>query len=296
MSSRNYSDTIPQTTLLGSTGSSGGVSSSDTQMVLGATLAPYITNFPFALRIEPGSSNEELVLVNSGAGTVASPYNVTRGWGNGIGACTRPAAAHAQGSVVTHGIGAGDFQASRDHQDSSSGVHGLPSGVRVSGTTVGKTSTTTINAVTTETVLHTYSIGAGEPAVGSVYKVVVWGTVDNSATGSTITFRLRYGGVGGTTICTFAITTPASSQTNKAFRVEGELTVKTVSATGTVRGVLQVLSMTPTAAILGGVDAPSGDITVDTTAATTLVITAQWGANTAGNTLRADSGYAGKNF
>lgn len=284
---RNYSDTVPQTTLQGNQTGSGGVTSGDTQFVLGVSLASYVAT-PFVLRIDPGSANEELVLVTSGAGTVGSPYVVTRGWGNGTGSATRPAVAHAQGVTVTHGVGAGDFGAV--------GVHGLPAAVAVSGGTPGKTSTTTISASVTETVLHTYTIAASEAAVGSVYQIVAIGTTDNSATGTTITFRLRLGGLTGTVIDTYAISTPASSQTNKAFRVEGELIVITTGSSGSVRGALQVASTAPSATF-PGIDAPAAVIgSINTTVSNDLVITATWGANTAGNVLRADSGYACKNY
>lgn len=286
--SRNYSDTVPQTTLQGNQTGTGGVTSGDTQFVTGVSLSSYVSP-PFVLRVEPGTANEELVLVTSGAGTVGSPYQVTRGWGNGTSSATRTAVAHAQGAAVTHGVGAADFGAS--------GVHGLPTSVAVSGGTVAKTSTTTISASVTETVLHTYTISAGEQAVGSVYQIVAFGTTDNSATSTTVTFRLRYGGLTGTIVCSYAITLPASSQTNKSFRAEGELTVITVNAsTGSLRGSLQIASEGPSATF-PGINCPSAVIgSVDTTAQKDLVITAQWGANTAGNILRADSGYACKNY
>lgn len=281
---RNYSDTVPQTTLQGNQTGSGGVTSGDTQFVLGTSLASYVAT-PFVLRIEPGTANEELVLVTSGAGTIGSPYVVTRGWGPG-GIATRPAAAHAQGVAATHGVGGEDF--------GPDGVHGLPVGVSVSGAAPAKASTTTISASTTETVLHTHTALANEPDAQSVYKLVVFGTTDNSATGTTITFRLRIGGVAGTTVCTYAITTPASSQTNKSFRVEAELTFITVGAAGTVRGCLQVMSEAPTATF-PGINCPTAVVSsINTTAQKDIVITAQWGANSAGNILRADSGYAEK--
>lgn len=105
---RNYSDTVPQTTLQGAASGSGGVTSGDTSFVLGVSLAPYITA-PFVLRVEPGTVNEELVLVTAGAGTIGSPYTVTRGFGNGTAASTKTAVSHAQGVPVTHGVGAEDL-------------------------------------------------------------------------------------------------------------------------------------------------------------------------------------------
>lgn len=82
----------------------------------------YPASFPWVLRLEPGTSNEELVLVNSGSGTSGSPWAVTRAQDG------TTAKAHGAGTQIAHGMSAGDLTQAAAHYDSGSGsgVHGLP--------------------------------------------------------------------------------------------------------------------------------------------------------------------------
>lgn len=101
---RYYSNTAVATTLE----NSGGITPTSTQLILGNTTG-YPTQFPFTLRLEPDTPNEELVTVNSGAGSAGSPYVVSRG-SDGT-----TAKSHAQFSPVTHGFSARDFREAQDH-------------------------------------------------------------------------------------------------------------------------------------------------------------------------------------
>ena len=58
----------------------GGNLSTSATSIRAGTGAPvgYPTQYPWILRLEPGTSNEELVSVSSGAGTVASPWIIVR--------------------------------------------------------------------------------------------------------------------------------------------------------------------------------------------------------------------------
>jgi hypothetical protein len=82
----------------------------------------YPTSFPFILDLEPGTSNFELVQVNSGAGTSATPWVVTRG-ADGTTART-----HNAGTALSHTWSAGDLTQAASHYalGSGSGAHGLP--------------------------------------------------------------------------------------------------------------------------------------------------------------------------
>jgi hypothetical protein len=82
----------------------------------------YPGSFPWILRLEPGTSNEELVQVSSGSGTSGSPWHVTRA-ADGTTAKT-----HAAGVAIQHGMSAGDLTEAAAHYNagSGSGVHGLP--------------------------------------------------------------------------------------------------------------------------------------------------------------------------
>lgn len=101
----------------------GNLSSSATQCYAGSG-APqgYPVNTPWILRLEPGTSNEELVLVTAGAGTAASPWTITRAEDG------TTAKGHNAGVQIQHGLSAGDLSQAATHygQGSGSGVHGLP--------------------------------------------------------------------------------------------------------------------------------------------------------------------------
>ncbi len=105
----------------------------------------YPASFPWLLELEPGSSNFELVLVNSGLGTVASPWIITRGQ-DGSSAKT-----HNSGSALAHGFSAGDFNYAAQHYNSGSGsgVHGLPATAWLAGSFATLVETTPTAAVTT---------------------------------------------------------------------------------------------------------------------------------------------------
>lgn len=101
---RYYSNTATATTLE----NSGGITPTSTQLILGTTTG-YPTQFPFTLRLDPDTPVEEIVTVNSGAGTGGSPYVVSRG---SDGTTAR---SHAQFSVVTHGFSARDLREPQEH-------------------------------------------------------------------------------------------------------------------------------------------------------------------------------------
>lgn len=104
MPNRFYSNTARPTTLE----NPGGVTPTTTSLIL-ADRTGYPTQFPFVLRLEPDTPNEELVLVNSGVGNAASPYQVFRG----IAGTT--AKSHAQFSIVAHSMIAEDLAEPQYH-------------------------------------------------------------------------------------------------------------------------------------------------------------------------------------
>lgn len=84
---------------------------------------PVAATAPWILRLEPGTSSEELVLVTAGAGTSASPWTVTRGQDG------TTARAHNAGVAIQHGLSAGDLAMAASHYASVQAdlPHGLPS-------------------------------------------------------------------------------------------------------------------------------------------------------------------------
>lgn len=121
---RYYSNIAAITTLT----TTGGLSATSTSLVT-ASQNGWPTSFPFIARIEPSTVNEELVLVNSGNGTISSPYIITRGYD---GTANIP---HLAGVVVSHGMAQVDLQEPQIHMNLMSGTatdqnghlaHGLP--------------------------------------------------------------------------------------------------------------------------------------------------------------------------
>jgi hypothetical protein len=125
-----------------------------------------------------------------------------------------------------------------------------------------------------ETVHPVYTVPANSAAVGSTYRINVFGNVDTAATVLNYTIRLRWGGVTGTQLLTLtpAFTTVLSpSSTNNAWRLSGLVTVRTTGTTGTVFANLTWADAGQE--ILSSTSGTTG-ITVDTTTAKDLVMTA----------------------
>lgn len=126
MTLRNFSSTAIQTTL------SGGITASATSVPVTAT-----TGFPaapFILVLEPGTANQEAVLVTVVAGL---NLTVTRGYDSTTGV------SHNAGAVVQHSHIGIDFREANAHVNANTGVHGL------TGTVVG---TSDIQTVTNKTI------------------------------------------------------------------------------------------------------------------------------------------------
>lgn len=165
---------------------------------------------------------------------------------------------------------------------------------------LAKTSTTTLSNSTTETVLHTFTIAGSDASVGSVYSIRATGTMDWTTGSPTVTFRVRLGGVSGATIasCTVACTSSASTS-GPAWNVEGDIVCITTGSSGTWRGSIKALAGIQSggfgaAANPATAGAPSSAVTQTTTSTNDLVITAQWSAASASNTIRCDTGYASR--
>lgn len=101
---RNYTATAVETSLSASiSASTQGGSTSGFTIV---SNSGFPTTFPFTLILDPDTSKEEVVTVESGTGTT---YVITRGQDN------TQAVAHAAGTVVRHGISAREFRELQTH-------------------------------------------------------------------------------------------------------------------------------------------------------------------------------------
>jgi hypothetical protein len=114
---RWYSNTAVLTTL----SNVGGISTGATEITPASTTG-FPSQYPYTLRMEPDSPNEELVTVTGPKGGSPGTLIITRA-SDGTTAKT-----HAAGSVIVHGVSARDFQEPQNHIAlvTPGSVHGLP--------------------------------------------------------------------------------------------------------------------------------------------------------------------------
>lgn len=158
------------------------------------------------------------------------------------------------------------------------------------GTAVANTTTETI-------VFPNVTIPANYLSDGRVLRLTARGRLSTTGT-PTVRFRLRWGGVSGTTIWDSGTITCGSAVTAAVWGLEVEVQTRSNGATGTVMTIGPCIigsALAPTVgsatgAAAAGVYGSGGDdtpaaVTVDLTADTALSLTATWGTASASNTL-----------
>lgn len=157
-----------------------------------------------------------------------------------------------------------------------------PSGLvqAVGGVLHAQTSTTTVANTTAATALTGFSVPAGDPSAGSVYRLRGYGVYSTTGT-PTLAFTLAWG---GTSIAAVPAATLPSSISGAPFSYEAEIVLRSAtSATGMLRVMIDTSKSTDAAASYLGVSATA--VTVSTSSAATLAVTAAWGTASASNTI-----------
>jgi hypothetical protein len=151
---------------------------------------------------------------------------------------------------------------------------------------------TAVHTTTTETIIvPNVTIPANYMADGRLLRAQVFGKLSTTGT-PTMTFAVRWGGVGGTLLATTEAITNGSGVTNVNWSLDVYIQTRSNGATGSllVWGVARVHTAAGTVVTnvfgVSGHDAPAA-VTVDLTADTALAITGDWSANSASNTLTA---------
>jgi parallel beta-helix repeat protein len=155
-------------------------------------------------------------------------------------------------------------------------------------TQMGATTTATAANTAAETVIATGTIPAGDAVAGSAYRLVAHGTASTTGT-PTLTLRVRLGGATGPVIAQYAAITTGSAIANRGWRIEGSLHCIAPGAAATWAGgaaLYHHLASTTGAAQYELTDAP---VTRDSTVDQPVVITAQWSAASASNTVTASA-------
>ncbi len=131
-----------------------------------------------------------------------------------------------------------------------------------------QTSTTTVTGVTAETVLHTVTIPANDPATGAVYHMTGYGTF--TAASGNLTWTVRWGGVAGTIIAQLPVNA-APVLTNGLFWYDMTLVFRsTTTCTAAIN--LEISSSTTTDAATSYIGTPTAVTTVTTSGSNALVV------------------------
>lgn len=159
-------------------------------------------------------------------------------------------------------------------------------GNRISKTLV--TPSAPLSNTTTETVIGTFtSAVAANPTVGTVYRITINGTTDWNT--GTLTFRLRFVNAAGTTIGSTVAITPTQT-TGRRWHISADVTIHATGASGsgaTGGNMRELMTATGAGNIQGVV--PTG-WSQDLASTRSVVLTGQWSAANAGNSVTVLSG------
>lgn len=146
-------------------------------------------------------------------------------------------------------------------------------------------SATVANTVTETTVtaagVGTLTLPANYFRIGTSLKIIATGYISDTGT-PTLNIRFK---LGSTTICSTGAVALAGTISNNLWRVEVELTCRTVGATGTViaQGKFEYDESTHAGTTEGMVS--TATTTIDTTATQAVNLTVEWGTANASNTI-----------
>lgn len=162
---RYYSNLAVLTTLA----DIGGISSGATE-ITPVTTTGFPSQYPYTLRLDPDTPNEELVTVTGPKSGAPGTLVITRG-SDGTTAKT-----HAAGSVIVHGVSARDFQEPQDHIASVTpgSVHGLPLSAWDEGKVIFKGSD---QSYSNDTTLNDDSVLKFDAEANSRYRVELYAMI-----------------------------------------------------------------------------------------------------------------------
>lgn len=135
----------------------------------------------------------------------------------------------------------------------------------------------------------TWTAAANRWFPGAVVRCYASGRMSNVATTPTLLIGLYYGGAGGTSLAnTGAITTTTAPVTNVTWNAEFYVTCRGIGTSGLLFCTGWVTGISGTGGV-STVQIPAtapASATVDTTAAKSLDLCAQWGTSAAGNSIQ----------
>lgn len=149
-------------------------------------------------------------------------------------------------------------------------------------------STATVANTSAETVVATMTIPASDMVVGAVYRITLNTDISFLAS-ATMTWRVRYGGLSGTTLATMGPTTASGTgQTNKESIFIADVMCTAIGSSGNVTTMTSEYRNWTQTGSIGDLQLGAGlAVVINTTTQNDLVVTADWGAASASNTLTA---------
>lgn len=145
---------------------------------------------------------------------------------------------------------------------------------------------TAITGISTEALIFPdIVIPAGYMTLNKALQLNIMGQLTFAATPGTLTIRVRWGGIAGVIIATSAAVTGAVSATNLTFWMYAQIVCRAVGATGSfMAGFAFESAAIPSPSVFYGPASAPAAVTVDTTIAKNLSITAQFSLTTAAMT------------
>jgi len=136
------------------------------------------------------------------------------------------------------------------------------------------------------------TLPAGYMYICQRLRVIAYGIFSTTGT-PTLLIGGYYGGVAGTALATTGAVTTGSGAANWPWRLQLEIYVRTLGSSGTVwcNGIVFLGTALTTISSLWIPNSQTQPITVDTTAAKALTVGAQWGTNSASNTITCEDMY-----
>lgn len=120
---------------------------------------------------------------------------------------------------------------------------------------------------------------------GFALRIRANGIVSNTGT-PTLLIGLYYGGVSGTALATTGAATTASSLSNTTWRAEWDMRVDAVGTSGSIRTNGYVFGPYAAFTMMPATSSSGNNVTISTAAQNILTVGAQWGTNSASNSVQ----------
>jgi hypothetical protein len=150
---------------------------------------------------------------------------------------------------------------------------------------VKSTSQVLVTNTTTETAIVTYTIPANSVAAGTTFHISAGGSFDYGTLGGTLTFRVRVGGTGGTSLFPLTNSLPASAATGKGWRVEADVVFRAAASASTpvVASAVNMIGLANPMQLAG-----AASVNVNMTTARDLVLDVLWSVADTADILRCE--------